>query len=281
MSVYVGVTEPSTCTLSPASESSLNLAIFPLPLEEVAYPFSSLLMAPPSFEDDGNQITPQDDEFLRDLNMGISTLWDIIASYANSYDKSTHTRSGLSRIRLFRCADERNGEAEANFAVLLSFEPAALSKCVMFQEDISKLNASIHQLLNAGEFDEPSNPPFKITSIAPVDILTDPEPTNPPCMFCLEPLDSTKATYTSVCCHTFHVTCLRLWSQTNTCPVCRFDLMATDFSPPKPPPATFPLTTSSSSTTTVSPVISSLILPPSSPTLPTSIIPPSKIPYLL
>ena len=232
LSVYVGGINPSsTLNFCPnSSTTSLTLAISPLPLEEVAFPFSSLLMSPPSFEQDGKPAFPEDEEFLRDLNMGISTLWDIIATYSSPYDE--RSRSGLCRVRIFRCVDS-DVHGEPNFAVLLSFDPAAASKFQMFQEDMSKLNTSIHQLLNAGDDDDaPFDPPFKVTSVSSVDCVTDPEPTNPPCMFCLEPLDSKKSTFTSVCCHTFHVTCLRLWSQTNTCPVCRFDLMASDlFSP--------------------------------------------------
>ncbi|GMH60612.1 hypothetical protein TrRE_jg12579 [Triparma retinervis] len=239
-------------------------------------------MSPPSFEQDGKPAFPEDEEFLRDLNMGISTLWDIIATYSSPYDE--RSRSGLCRVRIFRCVDSDDDHGEPSFAVLLSFDPAAASKFQMFQDDMSKLNASIYQLLNSGDDDndEPFDPPFKVTSMAPVDCVTDPEPTNPPCMFCLEPLDSTKSTFTSVCCHTFHVTCLRLWSQTNTCPVCRFDLMASDLSSPhhhapsfSSPPSSTPLTDSALPSTvadhdvsTTSPPLTAVIAhdqPPPSP----------------
>jgi len=101
---YFGNRWDKTLPLTPTSWSSTSsLAIGPLPLEEVGLPFSSLLMAPLSFEEDGKPAHPEDDEFLKDLSLGITTLWDVIASYSTPMNKKL--RSGLSRIRVVRLVE--------------------------------------------------------------------------------------------------------------------------------------------------------------------------------
>jgi len=44
-----------------------------------------------------------------------------------------------------------------------------------------------------------------------------------PCSICLDPLEG-RTIVTTICKHTFHVTCYQKWHEQKTCPICRAPL---------------------------------------------------------